>query len=330
MSRRTISIAIIVAVFAALWSWGWYFLAGYADRRADRVLKEMAAHGITVDCSDRRVGGFPFAIRIVCGTTAVAEKEHDIRTKLAGLNAGVSVFAPLTARISMVAPVNVETTALVGPTDLRFDAAALKVGVGVNGPRDVRFDATNLLADFQIPNTPRQSVQAATANGSLAPSKNGGSDIALRFTNLALSVGGKQIPPFGGTLRSEISVPPRALIAGRAALQAPLAARAIEVRLESGGAILEVEGDLSVDADGVIDGTLVLRMAGTQALPAFIAALPKEWFKIGNGIAGGLIMFGTPAKVDGKPASEMRIEIRHGRAIAAGGLIDHDLPRVPL
>jgi hypothetical protein len=78
----------------------------------------------------------------------------------------------------------------------------------------------------------------------------------------------------------------------------------------------------------VLDGAITLRVAGAESLPAFIAALPPAWQKIGNVVAGGLFAFGSPTTLDGEPASEVKVEISHGDARI--GLIEFTLPRVPL
>ena len=326
--RRSISILAIVLILAIAWSGGWYALARYAEHRADAGLKELAANGVEVDCRDREIGGFPFALRVVCGPTAIAQPAEDVRTQLAGVSAGVSVFAPLTGRIAMTAPVAIRSPTLAGPAALRFDDAAFDVGIWLNGPRDYAFDTTNLVAEFTIPEEPTQTIAAATAEGSLALSEDAGSDIALRFTDFSFSAGPTRFPAFSGSLEGELSVPPRALLSGEAGLQAPISARGIEIRLESGGAQLDIDGDLAIDAEGVIDGTVIFRVAGAEKLPAFIAALPEEWQKHGNAIAGGLLILGSPTTIDGEPASEMKIEIERGETRI--GPVPLSLPRVPL
>ena len=196
-----------------------------------------------------------------------------------------------------------------GPADFSWSNAGIDVGFGMNGPRAISFDAADLAASI-----PGANVAAGRAGGTLAPAEDGGTDAGLSFAGLALSAAGMTFPPFDGTASAHLSVPPRALLAGRAGLQAPLSARAVKVSLAAGAARVQAEGDLTVDAEGVLDGTIVLRIAGAEALPAFIAALPPEQQKLGNMAVGGIIAFGQRGTLDGEPATELLIEIDQGEA----------------
>jgi hypothetical protein len=234
----------------------------------------------------------------------------------------------MTVRIDMASPARVDSAQLVEPAEMRWEDAAVNVGMGMNGPRDVSFVTEKLDAAFLVAEIPVSKVTAASAQGSLAPSANGGTAGALAFADLKLSVGGKELPPLTGIVSGELSVPPRALLAGRAAMQAPIAARGINIALESNGARFKADGEMTVDGEGIVDGKLIFIIAGAEALPAFIAALPDSWKKIGNAVAGGLFLFGKPATLDGQPASEVTLEIVRGSASI--GPVEFDIPRLPI
>jgi hypothetical protein len=328
MRRSVISIVVIVFILAGAWSGGWFWLAGWADARATEALQQLSGQGIDVECQDRTVGGFPFALRISCADTAVAERTTDTKADLARVTGGASVLQPMTVRIDMASPARVASAQLIEPAEMRWEDAALNVGMGMNGPRDVSFVTEKLDAAFVVAEIPVSKITATSAQGSLAPSANGGTSGALAFADLKLSVGGKELPPLTGIVSGELSVPPRALLSGRAATQAPIAARGINIALESNGARFKADGEMTVDGEGIVDGKLVFIIAGAEALPAFIAALPESWKKIGNAVAGGLFLFGKPATLDGQPASEVTLEIVRGSATI--GPVEFDIPRLPI
>jgi hypothetical protein len=327
MRRLTIAAVAVVVILALAWAGGWFLAARWAEERATATLEELAQRGVEVDCQDRTIVGFPFALKLSCGATAVAERATETKASFAGLTGGVSVFAPMTVRTALASPAHVDSPRL-GTADTRWESAGLGVGIGVNGPRDISFDTTGLEADLAVPRLPVEKVVAKSAEGSLAPSANGGTNVAGSFTDLRISTGGAELPPVSGTAAAEISAPPGALLAGRAAIQAPVWARGIDVALESGGAKFRVAGDIAVDAEGIVDGQMTLRVAGAEQLPAVIAALPAKWQKVGNAVAGGLFAFGKAATLDGKPASELTVEIVRGNVKI--GVIEFGLPKVPL
>lgn len=326
--RRLIAALVIVIILVACWVGGWFWLAGWLDRKAGPALQEAANRGIEIDCPGRTVVGFPFAIRIACGATDVSERSSGTHASLAGATGGASIFSPMTASVNLQSPARLESPLLQAPLDFRWQGATVNVAVGAGGPKTVSFNATDFLGALALPGDAAQTVTAAKAEASLAPSANGGSDLAARFTDLALALGTTHFPPVSGSASAELSVPPNALARGRAGIRLPVEARSIEVSIESGGARFMVEGDLAVSDGGIVDGTMVLRVAGAEALPAFIAALPDRFQKIGNAVAAGLFAFGQPTTIDGKPASELRVPIERSRAQV--GPIAVDLPKLPL
>jgi hypothetical protein len=291
-------------------------------------LAEVAARGVEVDCSGRDIVGFPFALRLACDETEVAERGSGTQAQVAGLTGGASIFAPRTARIALASPARLNSPLLVGPATVNWDEAEIDVGMGLNGPRAVAFEAESVAAELPVPAFPRAALTANTAAGTLAPATDGGTDATLAFSGLALAAEGAAFPPFDGTVSGWLSPSPRALMSGRAGLQAPLSLRGLDVLLSSGAARLQAQGDLAVDAEGILDGIVTLRIAGADDLPKFIAALPQEHQKLGNAAAGGLIAFGKASTLNGEPASELTVEIVRGRARV--GPVEVEVPKLPI
>ncbi|MDQ3559876.1 MAG: DUF2125 domain-containing protein [Pseudomonadota bacterium] len=327
MRRLVITLGLVFVVLAAIWSAGWFALAAWADGQVSGVLARIRDRGIEVDCGARDMVGFPFALKLACGETAVAERGSGSQAQLAGLTGGASIFSPRTAQIALASPARVESPLLTAPADLRWNDADVDVAMNLNGPQAVSFDAEDFAAELPLPNLPA-SFAARSAAGTLSPATDGGADADLTFTQLALTAAGTTLPPFDGQVSAWLSVPPRALLSGRAGLQAPLSARLIDVSFTSGAARLDAEGEISVDEEGILDGMITLRIAGTEALPALIAELPPEQQKLANAAVGGLLTFGSRITLDGEPASELRVEIERGEAKV--GPITVRVPRVPL
>lgn len=325
--RRLVSLGLILVVLAAIWSGGWFALASWADGQVSDVLARIRDRGLEVDCGERDMVGFPFAMKVACGATALTERGSGMEAQLAGLTGGASVFAPRTAEFALASPAQIESPFLTGPADLRWTEADVDIAMNLSGPQAVSFDADDLTGELPIPDLPA-SFAAKSAEGKLSPAADGGTDARLSFAELKVSAGGEPLPAFDGEVTAWISVPPRALLAGRAGLQAPLSTRLLDVSLTSGQARLSADGNLSVDEEGIVDGTVRLRISGTEALPALIAALPADRQKLGNAFVGAMLAFGSPATLDGKPASEISIEIERGEARV--GPVAVRVPRLPL
>ncbi len=326
--RRLIAALVIVVVIAAGWVAGWFWLAGWIDRNADPALKRIAERGVDVECPNRTVVGFPFALRVSCGATTVAERSSGTHADLAGATGGASVLHPMTAEIALKSPVRVESPMLQGPVELRWTKAAVDFGLGMDGPKTVAFNAADLLGAFTIPGLPEQTVAATSARAKLAPSANGGSAIAFTFSDLAFTSGGTRFPPLTGSAAAELSVPPRDLASGRNGIDLPVEARGIQISVESGGARFMIEGDLSLGPGGIVDGTIVLRITGIESFHDLIAALPEQLQRASNGAIAGLLLSGEPTTIDGQPGTEVRVSIQKSRAKI--GLLEFPLPRLRL
>jgi hypothetical protein len=323
MRRRAIALVLILAILAIAWTAGWYLLAAWAEQKSREVLAGIEERGIRIRCAARDIVGFPFALRMACAETEIVEARSGSTAILAGMIGGASIFAPRTARIEFDAPADIQSPLVPGPAEFSWREAAVEVGIGMNGPREVGFEAADFAASI-----PAGAVKAQRADGALAPSDDGGSIADLSFDRLELTVDGTAYPPLDGSVAALLSVPPRALLSGRAGLRAPLSARDVRVMLANGEAKLQAEGNIAVDAEGILDGTITLRLAGAEGLRDFIARLPADAQKMGNAVAGAMLAFGRPTTLDGEPASELVVEITRGRAKV--GMFEEDLPRLRL
>jgi hypothetical protein len=327
LTRWSVVALLIFAVLGLAWSAAWYWAAGWAERRFPGWLAEAAESGIEVTCPGRDIAGFPFALRVDCGKAAVSERQTGTNASFAGMAGGVSVLAPTTAEIALIAPARIESPLLEGEAEIGWQAATFGLGMGMSGPKDISFDGTAVRAEFPLQQS-NAVIAAAHAGGKLAPSRSGGTDARAAFTELALSANGESFPPVTGTASGHLSAPPRDLLSGGADLPTPLSANGIDVALESGGAKLQAVGDVAIDGEGVVDGTITLRIAGAAALPAFIGALPPERQQIGNAVVGAILAFGAATTIDGEAASELTIEVERGEAKI--GPVEITLPRLPL
>src|SRR5438128_1744924 len=65
---------VVLVILAGAWIGGWFWLARWVDRAAADTFEKLAQRGVEVSCQNRDIIGFPFAIRVACGDTAVAEQ----------------------------------------------------------------------------------------------------------------------------------------------------------------------------------------------------------------------------------------------------------------
>ena len=70
--RRILWLAVFVAILFGGYSVGWYYLADQLVARAKSTIADMNRNGVTVECDDPVVHGFPFRLGVYCDRVAYA------------------------------------------------------------------------------------------------------------------------------------------------------------------------------------------------------------------------------------------------------------------
>lgn len=321
MRRLTTIVVIILVILAAVWSGGWYAAASWVEARVPGVLQQIADRGIDVDCPRRAVVGFPFALQVACGPTEVAERNSGSHAEMGGVTGGVSVFAPMTAAVALESPATIQLPLLPEGAEFTWNDASVGLGLGMNGPRAATFDATDFSAKIL-----GASLSAGSARGTVSPANNGGTEGTAAFTALVFSNPDMTLPPLDGKVSGWISVPPEALASGRAGVQAPVTMRLYDTAINTGGSRIELEANVSIDAEGILDGTVTVRLAGTEGFQKLIESLPADQQERGNQAIGGMFLFGQPTTMNGQAASELTVNIVRG--VVKVGPVEKTLPRI--
>jgi hypothetical protein len=121
--------------------------------------------------------------------------------------------------------------------------------------------------------------------------------------------------PVAFTLRTEIAADAREILRGAYdPLADGFALTDLALTLGDGNFRVAADGELSVDPEGTANGELRVRIAGFEALPAFIASLPEDLRRPASAAIGGFMAIGGTAEIDGEPAREVTLEIEDGEA----------------
>ena len=78
----------------ALWFGGWYAFANYADGKIGEALVGVRDRGVTVDCSNREMVGFPFRIGVRCDAVNVAHNRDKFKMETGAIRTAAQLYAP--------------------------------------------------------------------------------------------------------------------------------------------------------------------------------------------------------------------------------------------
>lgn len=301
--RRLLWLAACVVALFAIYSAGWFYLADRLKVEADQAVAKLGAQGIAAGCANLAVSGYPVSFTVSCDNIAYEDDTRKIAASTGSFSAVADITGPLSPVADLRGPLR---TMAPGTPPLFIDWDQLQANVKLSWPlpRSVSLKAEGLSGqtDPTDDTDPMQLFSAGKAAGQLRPV---GQDLVYvgSFGDLEINadaIGGRVLPALDGsgemTFRNGlalIAAPPKSL-RGQAVDIARL-------DLSSGTARVTVSGPISVDADGLIDANLTIKLKDPKAVAAILGgAVPEHKSEIEQGFAG-LAMLGS------EPSMPLRI-----------------------
>jgi hypothetical protein len=286
---------VLLVLLFGLYSGGWFYLADKIRGEFGQTIAELSARGIEADCANFRVSGYPLRLAIDCDGMAYEDDAGNIAASAGALTAMTSLARPLVADATLRGPLRTVAPGMP-PLWLDWDNLNASAKLFWPLPRKISLvaDGFSGQTDPSDESDPVQLFSATKAQVDLEPN---GQDIAYtgRFEDLEIppeALNGRTVPPLDGagavTLKNGV-----ALVRSR---PKSLRGQAIEIanlELTSGEAHISVSGPAAVDADGLVDADLVIKLRNPQAVAAILAtAIPEQAGKINQGFAA-LTMLGS-------------------------------------
>jgi hypothetical protein len=264
---RWLGAAFLVAI--ALWTGGWFWLAGTLEKEIRKV-----ADAGRFTCTDLVTRGYPFRMGLTCSKVALPAKNGGPAVELTGLRTAAQIYDP--RHIIAEADTAAVTWADVEPILINWTLAQASVrakgvlpdraSLVIDAPRLTRLDATPLggaaKAELHIRRAPRELRDNAI-------------DIALELADAAPQGG----PKF--TLSGDASLSGASRIETTLAARAPLSSalrgnsgelRSLTLGLADGGS-LKVSGPFSFSTEGFLSATLAVRLENASNLVVGLAGL---------------------------------------------------------
>lgn len=301
--RRLFWLAAFIAVLFALYSAGWFYLADRVRTEADKAVASLNVNGIEAGCANLTVSGYPLSFAISCDTLAYEDDARNVAASTGSFNAVAEITQPLSPVADLRGPLR---TSMPGMTPLWIDWDKLRADAKLSWPlpRRVALKAEGLSGqtDPADNSDPVELFYAGKAAGQLQPN---GLDIGYigSFNDLEIdadAIGGRVLPPLDGsgeaTLKNGV-----ALIRTQPKSLRGQSVDIAKLDLSSGEARITVSGPLSVDAEGLIDAELTIKLRDPKAVAAILGgAIPERKSEIEQGFAG-LAMLGN------EPSMPLRI-----------------------
>jgi hypothetical protein len=299
-------LAGLLLVAFGLYSAGWFWAAERVRSEAARTITALNARGIQAECANLTVSGYPLRFNVTCDGLAYQDDGRAVAATSGGLNAVASLFSPLSPTIDLDGPLRVTAPGIL-PLWIDWDRLRATTSLSWPLPARITLAAEGLSGQTDPENTePVQLFSAGNATAELRPD---GQDLdyAGRFSELEIdaeAIGGRVVPPLDASAEARLR---NGVALLRTSIRS-LRGQSIDIgklELASGEAGVSLSGPVSVDAAGLVDATLQIRLRNPRAVGAILAAaIPENKSQIDQG-------FGMLAMLGGAP---MTLTVVKGRA----------------
>ncbi len=348
-SRWVVVPSIAVLVLAALWTAFWFYASSTAQATLTKWREQESRLGRTYICGSQTTGGYPFRLEVHCQDAAVEMHafEPTLLAAAKSLLVVAQVYDPTLLIGEITAPLTVTEAGGRESLVATWQVAQISVRGRPNAPERMSMAAD----DLRIDRGREGGMRLAAANHlELHARADAGSTSDKPAADLVLRLSGATAPAAGGlaaqpldaevaaVLRGLKSFAPRPLPAMLRELQS--AGGRLEItsaRLQQGETIVQANGSMGLSANGRLDGTLAVTIAGFDKLMASIGSLQKvqppaaapsrpalsAFDRLapalgGSGrdqIAAGLLgLLGERTLLDGKAAVTMQLRLSDGAA----------------
>ena len=273
--RRIIWLGVFVVLLFGGYSALWYYLADRLVTETRETIAEANRDGVTVECENPVVHGFPFRLGVYCARIAYANPAEALGLTAGTLRTAGQIYDPKHFIAELDGPATVSTPRY-SSLNLAWETLRASVRWAEPLPERVSVEGGNLAASTAT-GTPLATIGAFEAH--MRP--NGPDlDLASTFSGLALDpalADGRTLPPLSGQYDLTINggvdlrgVQPSDL-RGRSGV-----IRDASLNIGTNGGFT-VNGSFSIRDDGLIDADLKLTIRDPQALSATLSqAFPEK------------------------------------------------------
>jgi hypothetical protein len=290
-------LAVFVAVLFGGYSAGWFYMADRLQAEAAKAVTDLNRDGVTAECANLTVRGFPFRIGLYCDSLGYEDDGRSLFAAVGSLRSAAQVYQPTKAVAELDGPLRVSAPG-IAPLWLDWDSLRASVRVATPLPERVSVAADGLsgMTDPED-GDPVSLFSAGKAEMHLRPN---GADVdwATNFTELEIDpaiVGGRTLPVLAGNGDATIKDGVALIRSGATGLRG----RSAEIRnldLSSGDGGVSVNGPVSVGADGLIDASLTIKLRNPPAVSALlVGAFPEAKSRIESAMAGLALLGREPS-----------------------------------
>jgi hypothetical protein len=298
LRRRLLWLAAFITVLFGIYSAVWFYVANRVSSEADSAVAALKGKGIEAGCANLTVSGYPLSFAISCDNLAYEDDTRNVAASTGSFNFVAELIRPLSPAAELRGPLRTSVPGMM-PLWIDWDNLQANAKLFWPLPRSISLQAEGLSGqtDPADDTDPVSLFSAGTAAGELRPD---GQDVSYigSFTDLEIdagAIGGRVLPPLDGngdaTLKNGLALMKTQVKS--------LRGQAVDIHkldLSSGTARITVSGPVSVDANGLVNADLTIKLKDPKAVAAILAtAIPEQKSQIEQGFAGLALLGNEPS-----------------------------------
>lgn len=295
--RGLLWLVLLLLVAFGLYSAGWFWLAGRVRSEAARTVAALNDRGIDADCTNLTVSGYPLRFAVACDGFAYEDDARNVAASSGKLNAAATILRPFSPSADFRGPLR---TTAPGMPPLWIDWDRLGADAGLSWPLPSRVRLTAEGLSGQTDPEDGDPVSLFSAGKAVTELRPNGQDLDAsgQFSDVEIdadAIGGRMVPAFDAAGEATLKNGVAMLQSGTRSLRG----QAIEIanlQLSSGEARVSLSGPLAIDADGLIDARLSIRLTNPKAIATILSGIvPEQKRQIEQGFAALAMLGSTPS-----------------------------------
>lgn len=263
-TRKVVRLAVLIVLFIAVYSVGWYFAAEYLRKQIVAYFHGGNPSGIEAVCENAEIGGYPFRFRLNCTRLSLDDKERGIAANFGAVRAAAQIYNPGHIVWELDGPAELRSAFGVNATS-NWQNLQSSLRIGFSGLSRSSLLVEN--AETTVTSTAMQQEIKLKAEGFEQHVRQQSADLdyATLLRNMTISINGQPLtlPPISASIDTTFA-DKGGLLDPRIASQQKLHGTRGEVRrmvVDLGqGRVATVNGPFSIGETGLISGNMSIEI----------------------------------------------------------------------
>lgn len=309
--RRYIWLIVAVVTAIALYTGGWFYVAGIIDGEASKAIASANRNGVRLNCENSEVRGYPFRLGLNCQSVLFEDAGEGVSFSAGAFRSAAQVYNPtfLVGELDGVARLEAP-----GLQPLTFDWEVLRSSVRLAEPLPSRVSVEGRKLRASIAGGDVNGGELFAAESLEAHMRPDGAalDLAGSMSGFALDAsltGRRELPVLNGNVDLVLADGVRWAVSADKSLRGH-SGTLRQLNLSPGPeSSVNASGTFSVDGGGLVDAELAISVRGAEALAqTLFRAFPESEGQIAS-FAASLNALGDQTKL---PLRVVKGEISYG------------------